>query len=173
MKKISICILMFALFATSPLLSNGQGLTPAKKVPPQMVREGVINATFDEVWDLISVLDKVDEYNSELVESVEKEGDGYEAYRLCKFKDGTERGEDIVVFTKKNGRICFNSGDSQYPVDHFIVNYYMTPSGRSKCKLKLEAYFKVSKGAGKTKTYKAIGKELSATVKGVQSYFAN
>ncbi|MPQ46363.1 hypothetical protein GCQ56_05015 [Marinifilum sp. N1E240] len=166
-------ILVVALLSINIGTSVAQSaMTAATKVPPTLQREGVINATPDEVWKLISVLDKVNEYNSELVQSVEKEGDGYEAYRLVKMTDGTERGEEITVFAKSSKRICFRSEDSQYPVEYYVVNYYIKPSGKNKCKLSLECYFKVNKGAPKTKTYKAIGKELSTTIKGLQNYFS-
>lgn len=171
MKKYLILVvaLLFINIGTNVAQS---AMTAATKVPPTLQREGVVNATPDEVWKLISVLDKVDEYNSELVKSVEKEGDGYEAYRSVKMMDGTERGEEVTVFAKSSKQICFRSEDSQYPVEYFVVNYYIKPSGKNKCKLSLESYFKVNKGAPKTKTYKAIGKELSATIKGLQTYFS-
>lgn len=166
-------ILLAAVFTLSIGTTVAQsGMQPAKKLPPTLQREGVVNASPDEVWKLISVLDKVADYNSELVKSVEKEGDGYEAYRLVKLNDGTERGEEVTVFAKSSKRICFRCEDSQYPVEYYIVNYYIEPSGKSKSKVRLESYFKVNKGAPKTKTFKAIGKELSVTVKGLQNYFA-
>jgi len=171
MKKYIILVLVILTINVGTSVAQS-AMTAATKIPPTLQREGVINATPDEVWKLISVLDKVNEYNSELVQSVEKEGDGYEAYRLVKMTDGTERGEEITVFAKSSKRICFRSEDSQYPVEYFVVNYYITPSGKNKCKLSLECYFKVNKGAPKTKTYKAIGKELSLTIKGLQSYFS-
>ena len=171
MKKYLILVLVLLSINIGTSVAQS-AMTAATKVPPTLQREGVINATPDEVWKLISVLDKVNEYNSELVQSVEKEGDGYEAYRLVKLTDGTERGEEITVFSKSSKRICFRSEDSQYPVEYFVVNYYITPSGKNKCKLSLECYFKVNKGAPKTKTYKAIGKELSTTIKGLQNYFS-
>jgi|GEM_PF-2117919 len=165
-------ILLVAVFTVSSGTAFAQSaMTAATKLPPTLQREGVVNASPDEVWKLISVLDKVDEYNSEFVKSVEKEGDGYEAYRLVKMTDGTERGEDVTVFAKADKRICFRSEDSQYPVEYYVVNYYIEPSGKSKTKLRLECYFKVNKGAPKTKTFKAIGKELSTTLKGIQNYY--
>ncbi|GAB7087828.1 SRPBCC family protein [Marinifilum fragile] len=165
-------ILLVAVFAITTGASLAQSaMTAATKLPPTLQREGVVNASPDEVWKLISVLDKVDEYNSEFVKSVEKEGDGYEAYRLVKMTDGTERGEEITVFSEAAKRICFRSEDSQYPVEYFIVNYYIEPLGKNKCKVRLESYFEVNKGAPKTKTYKAVGKELSLTLKGIQNYY--
>ena len=167
-------ILLAAVFTLSIGTAVAQsGMQPAKKLPPTLQREGIVNARPEKVWELISVLDKVDEYNSELVKSVEKEGDGYEAYRLVKMTDGTERGEEVTVFAKSAKRICFRMEDSQYPVEHYIVNYYIEPSGKSKSKVRLESYFKVNKGAPKTKTFKAIGKELSTTLKGIQNYYNN
>lgn len=171
MKK-QIILLIAAMLSAGTLMAQGT-MTAAKKLPPTLQREGVINASPEKVWNLISVLDKVDQYNSEFVKSVEKEGDGYEAYRLLKMTDGTERGEEVTVFSKANKRICFKSDDSQYPVAYLIVNYYIETSGKEKCKLRLEAYFEVNTGASKTKTYKAIGKELSATLKGIQNYFSH
>ncbi|WP_171594596.1 SRPBCC family protein [Marinifilum caeruleilacunae] len=169
-KHILLLVSLIVLTVTSSLAQSA--MQPATKLPPTLQREGVVNATADELWALISVLDKVDEYNSEFVQSVEKEGDGYEAYRLVKMVDGNERGEEVTVFAKSAKRICFRSEDSQYPVEYFIVNYYIEESGKSKCKLRLESYFKVNKGAAKTKTYKAIAKELSTTLKGIQTYFS-
>lgn len=171
MNKMKKYFFLLLILAGSTFLASAQTMTAAKKIPPMLSREGVINATADEVWKLISVLDRVAEYNGAMVASVEKEGDGYEAYRLCKMVDGTERGEEITVFAKSSKQICFCTEDSQYPVERFVVNYYIKPSGKSKCKLSLEAYFTVNKGAGKTKTYKAIGKELSTTLKGIQNFF--
>ncbi|MBI9059286.1 MAG: SRPBCC family protein [Labilibaculum sp.] len=165
--------LLLLIIVASTIVTRAQTMTAATKIPPTMSREAVVNATADEVWKVISVLDKVNEYNSELVKSVEKEGDGYEAYRLCKMSDGTERGEEITVFAKATKDICFRSEDSQYPVEYFVVNYHIKPSGKEKCKVTLEAYFKVNNGAAKTKTFKAIGKELSITLKGIQNYFNN
>ncbi|WP_321307189.1 SRPBCC family protein [Marinifilum fragile] len=165
-------ILLVAVFTVNIGAVFAQSaMTAATKLPPTLQREGVVNASPDEVWKLISVLDKVDEYNSEFVKSVEKEGDGYEAYRLVKMTDGTERGEEITVFSEAAKRICFRSEDSQYPVEYFIVNYYIEPLGKNKSKVRLESYFEVNKGAPKTKTYKAVGKELSLTLKGIQNYY--
>ncbi|WP_321281048.1 SRPBCC family protein [Marinifilum fragile] len=165
-------ILLVAVFTVNIGAAFAQSaMTAATKLPPTLQREGVVNASPDEVWKLISVLDKVDEYNSEFVKSVEKEGDGYEAYRLVKMTDGTERGEEITVFSEAAKRICFRSEDSQYPVEYFIVNYYIEPLGKNKSKVRLESYFEVNKGAAKTKTYKAVGKELSLTLKGIQNYY--
>jgi hypothetical protein len=171
MKKYLILLVAFLSLSAGTAMAQSS-MTAATKLPPTLQREGVVNATPDELWKLISVLDKVDEYNSEIVKSVEKEGDGYEAYRLVKMTDGTERGEEVTVFAKSDKRICFRTEDSQYPVEYYIVNYYIEPSGKSKSKLRLESYFKVNKGAPKTKTFKAIGKELSVTVKGIQNYFS-
>ncbi|MDQ2178421.1 SRPBCC family protein [Marinifilum sp. D714] len=170
MKRYLILLVAVLVITTGTSLAQ-RAMTAAKKLPPTLQREGVVSASPDEVWRLISVLDKVDEYNSEFVKSVEKEGDGYEAYRLVKMTDGTERGEEVTVFSKAAKRICFKSEDSQYPVEYYIVNYYIESSGKSKTKLRLECYFKVNKGAAKTKTYKAIGKELSITLKGIQNYY--
>lgn len=171
MKRKYLILIMAVICLNIGTVVAQSAMTAATKIPPTMEREAVVNATPEEVWNLISVLDKVDEYNSEMVKSVEKEGDGYEAYRLVKLTDGTERGEEVTVFAKAAKRICFRTEDSQYPVEYFIVNYYIEASGKTKAKVRLESYFKVNKGTAKTKTYKAIGRELNVTLKGIQNYF--
>ncbi|MCT4616091.1 MAG: hypothetical protein N4A49_14605 [Marinifilaceae bacterium] len=158
-------------FCVLSFISMSQTIQPAKMLPPQLKKEAVVNISSDKLWELISVNDNIKKYNPLWVKSVEKEGDGLDSYRLCKFSDGTQRAEEIVVFHPEGKHICYSSKKTQYSTSHFCIHYYVKDAGKSKSKISMAAYFKLNPAVPKTKTYKAIAKEMSLTVKALQNYF--
>ena len=146
-------------------------LTPAKPIPPDILRNATIKAPAQVIWDLIVKLDNVEDYSNGYVVSSEKLGDGEGATRILEFQNGEKRTEEALYVAPKIHKIGFKIPESPLPVSFHRYYFEIESTGSSKSRITLKGYYTLEDKSKKKEVNKYFANEFDHILKGLKSYF--
>lgn len=129
----------FALLFSMVILSVNAQMAAAKKIPPAIIMNVLLNQPADTVWNYISNPEHFKEYMG--FKDVKcYEGRVRDANVYITFEDGNEREQIISVLKEDDKQINFFVQKSHYMKDKWGYAYKVYPRGKNKANVELSLY---------------------------------
>ena len=164
-------ILLFSVFLVSLYdLSAQIVMTPATPIPPKVLRNAIIKAPAEIVWQQLIKLDNMAEYTSGYIIEVQKIGNGEGARRILKFSNSDQRTESVTFQNNRLRQINFAVANSNLP-QSYMYAFYADSLSETKCRVTLRAFYNVENYKNKFEMNRFIGKEFDLILKGLKQYY--
>lgn len=124
--------------------------------------EEIVNSNSSSIWQKLSGFDGTEKFVPELIEKVDKEGNGIGATRIIHLKGGGKILEKLIFIDEDSMTMKFIILSTPMPVQNYEGVHTVTPLNNNQCNVTFESSYEVADH---------LKEEMETIIKGFQKTF--